>query len=117
MTLTLAEVVAETEVSEREIVAWVEQRWVLPNEEEGRWIFDQADVARVSLISELRGDLAVNEEALPLVLQLLDQLYSLRQAIEEIHDAVEDLPEQHRSALQSQLRRALDLHASNPPEE
>ena len=117
MAFTLAEVVAETKVNEREIVTWVEQRWVLPAEEEGRWIFDQADLSRVALISELRGDLAVNEEAVPLVLRLLDQLYSLRQAIQEVHDAVEDLPEQHRTALQSQLRSALDRHGSNPREE
>lgn len=110
MALTLTEVVSETKVQEGEIVSWVEQRWVLPVEEEGRWIFDQADVARISLISELRGDLAVNDEAVPLVLRLLDQLYSLRQALEEIHEAVDDLPDEHRAALKDHLRRVLDAH-------
>ena len=110
MAFTLAEVVADTEVAETEIVAWVEQHWVLPVEEEGRWVFDEADVARISLIAELRNDLAINDEAMPVVLRLLDQLYSLRAALEEVQEAVQDLPEQHRVELEDHLRRVLHKH-------
>jgi chaperone modulatory protein CbpM len=35
----------------------------------------------VRLIRELRDELAVNEEALPVVLSLLDQLYALRRRV------------------------------------
>jgi chaperone modulatory protein CbpM len=107
MAMTLAEVVTATEVSEGEIVTWVEQRWVLPVEEDGRWFFDDADVARVSLIDELRSDMAVNDEAMPIVLRLLDQLYGLRHALEEIHEAVQGLPEEYRSELEERLREVL----------
>lgn len=110
MAMTLTEVVRATEIAEGEIVAWVEQRWVLPVEDEGRWIFDDADVARVSLIAELRHDMAINDEAMPLVLRLLDQLYALRQAMEEVHEAVLDLPAEYRTELEARLRRAREAH-------
>ena len=40
--------------------------------------FSELDVARVRLICDLRHDLAVEEETVPLVLSLLDQVYALR---------------------------------------
>lgn len=110
MAHTLAEVVATTELREADIVAWVEQQWVLPVEEEGRWIFDDADVARVSLIAELRDDLDVNDEAMPVVLKLLDQVYSLRAAIGEIQEAIQGLPDEHRRALEERLRTVFRQH-------
>lgn len=111
MAMTLGEVVTATEVGEGEIVAWVEQEWVLPVEQDGRWLFDESDVARIALIQELRGDMAVNDEAVPIVLRLLDQLYGLRQALEEIHEAVLALPEEHRIELEGRLREVLREHS------
>jgi chaperone modulatory protein CbpM len=116
MAKTLAEVVTATEISEGEIVTWVEQHWVLPVEDEGRWLFDEADVARISLIDELRRDMAVNDEAVPIVLRLLDQLYSLRQAMAEIQEAIQGLPEEHRSKLETRLQEVVRAHGDNTGE-
>ncbi len=41
---------------------------------------DEKDLARLRLIAELLGDFGANEEAVPLILHLLDQLYTLRDA-------------------------------------
>jgi chaperone modulatory protein CbpM len=113
MGMTLQEVVTRTEIAEGDIVAWVEQEWVLPDRETGRWLFEEADVARVSLIRDLREDMAINDEAVPLVLRLLDQVYSLRQAMSEIHEAVQDLPDEHRLALEERLREVLAKHGES----
>lgn len=43
--------------------------------------FGPIDVARVRLILTLERELAVDEAALPLVLQLLDELYALRREL------------------------------------
>jgi len=112
MPLKLTEVVAEIrkaglEVTEQEVVGFVRQSWVLVTDGEDGWRFDQADAARVKLIVELKRDLEVNDEALPVVLKLLDQLYGLRQALDEIHEAVEGLP--------PPLRRELELHLARVP--
>ena len=47
---------------------------MLPVEVDGDLVFDDSDVARVRLIAELRNDLGVNEDAIPVVLRLLDQV-------------------------------------------
>ena len=44
-------------------------------------LFEEIDVERVRLILDLRDAMAVNEEALPVVLSLLDQLYDLRRRL------------------------------------
>ena len=41
-------------------------------------MFEEVDVARVRLIVELRDALAVEEESIPVVLDLLDQLHATR---------------------------------------
>lgn len=110
MAKSLKQVVIETEIAEGDILAWVEQEWVLPVEESGQWLFDESDVARIGLIRDLRSDMAVNDEAIPVVLRLLDQLYSLRHALGEIQEAVRELPQEHRTALEERLRRVLAEH-------
>ena len=109
MFATIEQVVAEIDISRAEITAWIDKRWVLASEEDGRYLFDEADLARIKLIAELHRDLGVNEEAMPLVLRLLDQIYSLRRVLGELHDAIEELPEEVRVELQTRLSRPTDL--------
>src|SRR5262249_5551871 len=86
---------------------WVENRWLRPEtaSENGgeRWVFHEVDVARVELILDLRREFAVDDEALSLVLGLLDQVYSLRRQMRRLCDALEQQPPEIRDA----IRRAL----------
>jgi len=80
--ITLDILVAESAGLAREDVErWIAQNWVRADRDGGHWVFQDIDVARVRLIRELRDELAVNEEALPVVLSLLDQLYALRRRV------------------------------------
>ena len=45
----------------RELVAWVENRWVLPERRDKTWIFHDVDVARVELILEIRSEFAIED--------------------------------------------------------
>lgn len=103
--LTLEQVVAETEASRHEITQWIEQSWVLPVEQEGRLLFDEVDRARINLIVELRRDLEVNEEAVPVVLRLLDQVYGLRQTLDELVEGIKGLSDPARQELEAELQR------------
>ena len=111
MLLTFEEVTSEIEISGAELSIWIEQHWVLPVEEEGRFFFDSTDVARVRLIAELRRDLGVNEEAMPVVLRLLDQVYNLRRALADLTAAIKHLPEDARGQLEAELRKASEAAA------
>ena len=66
------------DMPEAELVSWVERGWVQPDSTEAGWEFHEIDVARVRLLHDLRRDMDVGEDALPLVLSLLDQVYELR---------------------------------------
>jgi len=90
------------DLRETELLAWVERGWVHPNPSETDWEFQDIDVARVRLIHDLRRDMAVQEETMPLVLSLLDQLYTLRGQMRAVAGVVQD--EAVRNAILAALR-------------
>lgn len=83
---------------------WVEAGLVRRAPGEPAGPFDEADVARVRLICELRYDLAVEEETLPVVLSLLDQIYDLRRSVRAIAAAIGDEPEEVQSRIAAAAR-------------
>ena len=87
-----------------ELARWIENRWVLPEEAGGRWKFREVDIARVELILEIRREHAVDDEAMGLVLRLLDQVYGLRRQLRRLCDAVEAQPPEIREAIGKALR-------------
>ena len=108
MIWTMQQVVAEMEVSRGEVTQWIAQGWVLPVEEDGEPLFDEIDRARSQLIVELRRDLEVNDEAIPVVLRLLDQVYGLRRTLDELREGIMGLSEASRSELETVLKDIQD---------
>jgi chaperone modulatory protein CbpM len=115
MLVSSEKVAGEIEMDAAELAAWIKQGWVLPVEEKGRFLFDEADVARVRLIAELRRDLGVNDEAVPVVLRLLDQVYALRKALGDLNGAIQALPADFRARLKAELKKASE-NSQPPPE-
>jgi chaperone modulatory protein CbpM len=99
------------ELDGAELARWIENRWILPEDQGGgeggpggvEWLFREVDVARVELILEIRREFAVDDEALSLVLSLLDQVYSLRRQMRRLSAAIECQPPE----VQDGIRRAL----------
>jgi len=83
----------------RELEAFVAEGWVRPRDGQ----FEDIDVARVRLIVELRKEMAVEEETIPLVLSLLDSLYDARRRLRHLIEAVTAQPEQVRAAIHAAL--------------
>ena len=65
---------------------WIAHDWVRPDGPAGAYVFRDIDVARVRLIRELRDDMGIDEDALPVVLSLIDQIYDLRRQLRKIGD-------------------------------
>ena len=87
-------------LADDDLLRWIDNAWVRPDGEPGRYLFREIDVARVRLILELRDDMQANEEALPVVLSLLDQLYALRRQARQLTRALEQvLPDERRDVL------------------
>ncbi len=64
--------------------AWIEAGWLRPRGSRSSHEFSDIDLARVRLIGDLRRDLGVNDEAIPVVLDLIDQIHGLRGLVREL---------------------------------
>ena len=88
----------------QDLERWILNTWVRRETDDGRTLFRDIDVARVRLIQELTDDMQVNEEAIPIVLLLLDQLYDARRRIREVGEALAVIaPEDLRRRLVERL--------------
>ena len=99
----LEQVCRLTGVRRVDLVTWIEERWVLPEADGEVWRFTEVDLARVRLILELRRDLRIEPETVPIVLSLLDRVYALRRSLRELCGAVEQLPDPARNMMKQRL--------------
>jgi chaperone modulatory protein CbpM len=111
----LADITTEFGLARDELLLWVERRWVLPMEQAGDYVFSEADMARVQMIVDLRRDLAIDDEAMPVVLDLLDKLYGLRRQMRDLLAAIQELPEAQREALMRRVGGTPDVTGADDP--
>jgi chaperone modulatory protein CbpM len=100
----LAEVAAELSIEPLALRGWIDQRWIRPTLSEGEPLFDEADLARARLIAELRRDFTVGDDAMPVVLNLLDQVYALRKALNDLTRAIKACPPEVQDKIAENLR-------------
>jgi chaperone modulatory protein CbpM len=91
------------DLTQVELTTWVERGWVVPDTGEGGLVFREIDVARVRLILDLRRGMDVAEDAMPLVLSLLDQVYELRSRLKTVLRAVGAQPREVQLAVLSAI--------------
>ncbi|WP_334129604.1 chaperone modulator CbpM [Sneathiella sp.] len=101
-----------TGVSLTRLRIWVKRGWVIPEETEAGYHFREIDMARLELIRQLKVDLAVNNEAIPIVLSLIDQIHGLRFELKSLARAIETQHEDVRAAI---LRACSDARAGSDP--
>lgn len=71
---------------------FIARAWVRPIRKEETYYFEEIDIARIQLIQQLRHDMQVGDEAMDVVLSLLDQIYALRSRMRKLTDAIERQP-------------------------
>jgi chaperone modulatory protein CbpM len=86
-------------LTEPELIAWVERGWIRPAPAASGLVFDELDIARVRLIRDLRTAMRIEDETIPLILSLLDQVYDLRAGLRAVLRAVDAQPETVRAAI------------------
>ena len=89
----------------RELRLWVREGWVRPATGERGPVFDDLDVARLRLICDLRKELALPADVMPTVLTLIDQLHRTRRDLRCLAQALDEQPEEVRSAVIASVRR------------
>ena len=88
-----------------ELTTWVERGWVIPDPAGSSLEFREIDVARVRLIHDLHRSMDVGEDAMPLVLSLLDQVYELRSRMKSVLRALETQPRDVQRAIAAAMDR------------
>ena len=101
--IPLAEVLHLCGIERAELTLWIERRWVLPLASDGDFLFSDADLARVQMIAEFRNDLALDDEVMPAVLGLVDQLHATRRKFRQLVQIICELPEEQCEAILKKL--------------
>jgi chaperone modulatory protein CbpM len=67
---------------------WVEAGWLIPDQIDTGRRYSEVDLARAHLIRDLR-DLGINDEGIPVILDLIDQIYGLRRMLRGLLSTIE----------------------------
>lgn len=84
---------------------FVTQRWLIPVQTRPVLLFTEIDIARAELLRDLHLDLGLDDEAMPLVLRLMDRMYRMRDDMRRLCGAIAEQPEEVRAAILASLRR------------
>ena len=107
---TEEEIIAEVPGLDRTLlVRFVETRIVIPLQRPSPpgVVYSQIDAARLRLACELRESLDLNEDALAVVLGVVDRFHGARGDLRAVLEAVEALPEPHRRQVTDALGRRI----------
>jgi chaperone modulatory protein CbpM len=81
-TYRLKEISELIQMDDEILIEYVRREWISPASPENSE-FDDEDLSRAKLIYDLISDFGVNNEAIPLILHLVDQLHWLQQEIKK----------------------------------
>jgi chaperone modulatory protein CbpM len=80
------------QLDQETLEVWIAEEWLVPSETAGEPEFSEADLARAKLIRDLTYDMGVNNEGVGVILNLLDQVHSLRKAMADMLPAMRERP-------------------------
>ena len=78
---------------------WIDHGWVQPARQGESYLFAEIDCARVRLIRDFHETMEVNDEVMPMILSLVDQIYGLRRELRRLALAIQAQPEDVRHAI------------------
>ncbi|TCS59895.1 chaperone modulatory protein CbpM [Primorskyibacter sedentarius] len=97
-------------VSLRELRLWVRQGWVRPSSSTKGPVFDELDLARIELLCDLRKELSLPSDTVPVVLNLLDHLHQARRDLRALAEALAEQPEEvQRSVAETVQNRKAEM--------
>jgi chaperone modulatory protein CbpM len=99
------EFILQSRLDAQALEAWVEAGWLLPRQDGATRDFSEIDLARAQLIHDL-GRLGANDEAIPVILDLIDQVHGLRRTLRDLLSALHAQPEAMRRWVMADLRTA-----------
>jgi chaperone modulatory protein CbpM len=83
MTMAIRTYLVNAQFGPDAVEGWIQAGWLLPREDEGGQLSD-IDLARAQLIHDLTANLGINDEGVPVILDLIDQLHGLRRVLRAV---------------------------------
>jgi chaperone modulatory protein CbpM len=90
MIISKREFLFRAQLDQETLEVWIAEEWLVPGGTEAELAFSEADLARAELIRDLKRDLGVNDEGVGVILNLLDQVHSLRTVLAEVLQSVRE---------------------------
>ncbi|TAJ39593.1 MAG: hypothetical protein EPO67_00830 [Reyranella sp.] len=84
---------------------WVARGLLRPAGTVETWSFEQVDVARARLLAELGDELGFDEDSVETVVDLVDQVHTLRRQLDLLGHAIAEQPAATREAIAAALDR------------
>jgi chaperone modulatory protein CbpM len=99
------------QIESARLARWVEAGWLLPPAQDRAQGSSAVDRARAELIHDLI-DLGINDEAIPVILALIDQLHGMRRAMRELSSTIAAQPDATRHRIAAGLSET--VRAASP---
>ena len=81
--MQVREFILEARIETEELEKWVAAGWLVPHRNGAGEHYSDVDLARAHFIRDLHV-LGVNDEGIPIVLDLVDQIHGLRRMLREL---------------------------------
>ena len=92
MIISTLDFLYRAQLDQETLEVWIEEEWLVPGGTAGEPAFSDVDLARVKLIRDLKEDMGVNDEGVGIILNLLDQMHSLRKAVFGVMPSIRERP-------------------------
>lgn len=84
----VTEIIELYQLDEIFIYECIQREWIIPSNME-ETLLDQEDVARILLIKDLKEEFGVNDESIPIILHLIDQIHWLKSRLSQYMKSME----------------------------
>ncbi len=90
------------------IERWVARGLLRPTDQGEGWSFEPVDIARVRLLADLSEDMGFDDDSMATVVDLLDQVHTLRHQLHRLGLAIGRQPADVRDAIAAALKELRD---------
>jgi chaperone modulatory protein CbpM len=87
---------------------WVARGLLRPSPDGDSWVFESVDVARARLLAELVDEMGFDDESVETVIDLVDQVHTLRRQLHQLGEAIGRQPAETREAIAVALKGLRD---------
>ena len=92
-------IAAITTLTRTQLVSFIEAEIIVPLHTENGIVFRQVDLVRMELLCELTEHFSLNDDALSIIISLIDQLHNTRGELDCILQAIKNEPGDVRTRL------------------